>query len=184
MKSFTNLVLQDEEASINQWVFCTLKENGAVGSFLVQPPSETQFILKIYAGLEDLLADEGAALPHVITYVLICEKARRHSVAWPLHDVAWGPTPRLYECGLDPLNQTDPIITTWGGKKHIYFDKAFDILVMFQMYDIDGSLLDLKGILGKEETEDQLRLVIVPPGTGFFKFLMYGIPRPQVGGSL
>lgn len=63
---------------------------------------------------------------------------------WPLHDVAWGPTPRLYESGLDPVNQTGPVIVTWGGKKLIYFEKAYDIMLTFQVFDSNGDLLDLK----------------------------------------
>ncbi|XP_068216125.1 uncharacterized protein [Palaemon carinicauda] len=173
---------EGEDESINQWVFCTMKDNGAKGSFVIQPPEPSHYILKIYAGIEELLEDEGSALPHVVTFLLHCEKARRHPMAWPLHDVAWGPTPRLYECGLDPVNQLSAVITTWGGRKSIYFEKAFEILAMFQIFDSDGQLLEPKGILGRDETVEQLRLSIVPPGTGYYKLLIYGIPRPQVRG--
>ncbi|XP_071520428.1 uncharacterized protein [Panulirus ornatus] len=174
---------QTEEACVNQWVFCTLKEGGAVGSFTIMAPEKTNYILKIYAGHEEHLEEEGSSLDHVVSFLLACEKARRYPVPWPLHDVAWGPTPRLYECGLDPVNQTGPVIVTWGGKKLIYFEKAFEIMIMFQVYNTEGHLLNLKGIIGSEETEEQLRLVIVPPGVGYYKLLIYGIPRPQVGGS-
>ncbi|XP_037800326.1 uncharacterized protein LOC119595234 [Penaeus monodon] len=177
-------LLQTEDACINQWVFCSLKEDNAVGSFIVVPPEPSEYVLKVYAGPEELLDDENAALDHAVTFLLVCEKARRHPVPWPLHDVAWGPTPRLYECGLDPLNQSGPVIVTWGGKKLIYFDKAFEVLIMFQVFDAGGQMLDVKGIIGKDETEEQLRLAIVPPGIGYYKFLMYGIPRPQVRGSV
>ncbi|XP_042874319.1 kyphoscoliosis peptidase-like isoform X1 [Penaeus japonicus] len=175
---------ETEDACINQWVFCTLKEDNAMGSFIVVPPEPAEYILKVYAGPEELLDDENAALDHAVTFLLVCEKARRHPVPWPLHDVAWGPTPRLYECGLDPLNQSGPVIVTWGGKKLIYFDKAFEILIMFQVFDAEGHMLEVKGIIGKDETEEQLRLAIIPPGIGYYKFLMYGIPRPQVRGSV
>ncbi|XP_069975224.1 uncharacterized protein [Penaeus vannamei] len=175
---------ETEDACINQWVFCSLKEDNAVGSFIVVPPEPSEYVLKVYAGPEELLDDENAALDHVVTFLLVCEKARRHPVPWPLHDVAWGPTPRLYECGLDPLNQSGPVIITWGGKKLIYFDKAFEVLIMFQVFDAEGQMLEVKGIIGKDETEEQLRLAIVPPGIGFYKFLMYGIPRPQVRESV
>ncbi|KAG7174817.1 Hillarin-like 2 [Homarus americanus] len=175
---------ETEESCINQWVFCTLKEGGAIGSFTILPPVNADYILKIYAGNEELLDDEGSALDHVVSFLLICEKARRYPVPWPTHDVAWGPTPRLYECGLDPVNQIGPVIVTWGGKKLIYFEKACDVMVMFQVFDTEGHMLDLKGIVGREETEEHLRLVIIPPGIGYYKFLIYGIPRPQVGGSV
>ncbi|XP_047502409.1 uncharacterized protein LOC125047906 [Penaeus chinensis] len=175
---------ETEDACINQWVFCSLKEDNAVGSFIVVPPEPSEYVLKVYAGPEELLDDENAALDHAVTFLLVCEKARRHPVPWPLHDVAWGPTPRLYECGLDPLNQSGPVIIAWGGKKLIYFDKAFEVLIMFQVFDAEGQMLDVKGIIGKDETEEQLRLAIVPPGIGYYKFLMYGIPRPQVRGSV
>lgn len=63
---------------------------------------------------------------------------------WPLHDVAWGPTPRLYECGIDPVNQQGPTIVTWGGKKLLTFEKAFDVMLMFQLFDAKGDALEQK----------------------------------------
>lgn len=63
---------------------------------------------------------------------------------WPLHDVAWGPSPRLYQCGLDPVNQVGPVIVTWGGKKVVYFEKAIDVMLMFQVFDGEGRQLELK----------------------------------------
>ncbi|KAK3857576.1 hypothetical protein Pcinc_036177 [Petrolisthes cinctipes] len=173
---------QSEEECINQWVFCTMKEEGAVGSFTVLAPSVDTYILKVYAGKEELLEDDGSALNHVASFLLVCEKARRYPMPWPIHDVAWGPTPRLYECGIDPINQPGPIILTWGGKKLLTFEKAFDVMLMFQVFDAKGAALEQKGMLGRQETDDQVRLVIVPPGIGYFKLLMYGIPRPQVRG--
>ncbi|XP_063880201.1 kyphoscoliosis peptidase-like isoform X2 [Scylla paramamosain] len=173
---------QGEDSCINQWVFCTLKEGGGQGSFTVIPPECANYVLKIYAGPEQLLDDNEGALDHVVSFLLMCEKARRYPVPWPLHDVAWGPSPRLYQCGLDPVNQSGPVIVTWGGKKVVYFEKALDVMLMFQVFDANGNQLDHKGLLGREETEEQLRLVIVPPGIGYFKLLIYGIPRPQVRG--
>ncbi|XP_064097723.1 uncharacterized protein LOC135209071 [Macrobrachium nipponense] len=175
---------EGEDASINQWVFCTMKDNDATVSFMIQPPEADSYILKIYAGVEEFLEDEGAALPHVVTFLLHCEKCRRYAVPWPLHDVAWGPTQRLYECAWTQSIRRIAVITTWGGRKSLIFDKAFEVLAMFQIFDCDGQQLEPKGILGREETEDQLRLTIVPPGCGYYKLLIYGIPRPQVGGSV
>lgn len=63
---------------------------------------------------------------------------------WPLHDVAWGPSPRLYQCGLDPVNQVGPVIVTWGGKKVVYFEKAIEVMLMFQVFDGEGKQLELK----------------------------------------
>ena len=71
-------------------------------------------------------------------------QARRYPVPWPLHDVAWGPSPRLYQCGLDPVNQSGPVIVTWGGKKVVYFEKAIDVMLMFQVFDAGGNQLDHK----------------------------------------
>lgn len=71
-------------------------------------------------------------------------QARRYAVPWPLHDVAWGPSPRLYQCGLDPVNQVGPVIVTWGGKKVVYFEKAIDVMLMFQVFDGEGKQLELK----------------------------------------
>lgn len=55
-------------------MFCTLKEDGAVGSFTILAPAVDNYILKVYAGREDLLEDDGSALNHVVSYLLICEK--------------------------------------------------------------------------------------------------------------
>lgn len=71
-------------------------------------------------------------------------QARRYPVPWPLHDVAWGPGPRLYQCGLDPINQIGPVIVTWGGRKVVYFDKAIEVMLMFQVFDGEGKQLELK----------------------------------------
>lgn len=71
-------------------------------------------------------------------------QARRYPVHWPLHDVAWGPSPRLYQCGLDPVNQVGPVIVTWGGRKVVYFEKAIEVMLMFQVFDGEGKQLELK----------------------------------------
>nr|XP_053640032.1 uncharacterized protein LOC128694073 [Cherax quadricarinatus] len=139
---------ETEESCMNQWVFCTMKDNRNIGSFSVVPPTNADFILKVYAGVEDILDDDGATLNHVASFFLICEKARRNPVPWPLNNMAWGPTPFFYECGLEPMNQTGPVIVTWGGRKIIYFEKIFDIMIVLQVFDAEGNILDLKGIQG------------------------------------
>lgn len=47
-----------------------------MGSFSILPPETGSFILKIYAGKEDLLEDDGCSLDHVVSFLLICEKVK------------------------------------------------------------------------------------------------------------
>ena len=57
-------------------MFCTLKEGGGQGSFTVIPPESANYVLKIYAGPEQLLDDNEGALDHVVSFLLKCEKVR------------------------------------------------------------------------------------------------------------
>ena len=67
---------------------------------------------------------------------------RKFAVPWPLSDVAWGDTPRLYDCGLDPVNQEGAMITTWGGRRVIIYEKVCDVLLTFQVFDVDGNSIE------------------------------------------
>ena len=59
---------------LNQWVFCTLKDEGALGCFTVVPPAEGEYHLKIYAHPESEVVDDDAKLDHVASFILIAEK--------------------------------------------------------------------------------------------------------------
>ena len=69
---------------------------------------------------------------------------RKYFVPWPVHDGAWGPNPRMYQCGLDLVSEAGPTLVSWGGRKHLTFEKAFDVLLMFQLFDRDGNNINIK----------------------------------------
>ena len=47
-----------------------------MGSFTVIPPQNITYILKIYAGPEQLLEDNEGTLDHIVSFSLVCEKVR------------------------------------------------------------------------------------------------------------
>ena len=80
--------------------------------------------------------------------ILIFTQTRKYPVPWPISDVPWGNTPRLYDCGLDPLNQPGPTIITWGGRSVIIYEKACEVLLTFQVFDVNGKTIEQKVSIG------------------------------------
>ncbi|KAF2354858.1 hypothetical protein FHG87_014387 [Trinorchestia longiramus] len=171
-----------ESEELNKWVFCCLKEGGAVVSFFMSPPTTAPLVLRILAQPEDALETDETPLEHVASFLILCTKPRKYFVPYPPHDGVWGANPRMYQCGLDLVSEPGPALISWGGRKHLTFEKAFDVLLMFQLFDKEGHNVDLKGVLKKDETEDEIHVSIVPPGMGFFKLMLFGIPRPEARG--
>jgi hypothetical protein len=75
---------------------------------------------------------------------LYSNQPRKHFIPYPPHDGVWGANPRLYQCGLDLVSEPGPLLVSWGGRKHLTFEKAFDVLLMFQLCDKDGNNMELK----------------------------------------
>lgn len=47
---------------------------------MVLPPESATYILKIYAGPEQMLEDTESTLDHVVSFLLVCEKVRNKLV--------------------------------------------------------------------------------------------------------
>lgn len=84
--------------------------------------------------------------PENLLYYLrfVLEQPRKYITPWPIHDGAWGPNPRMYQCGLDLISEPGPTIVSWGGRTTLTFEKAFDVLLMFQLCDKNGEKVDHK----------------------------------------
>ncbi|XP_018016613.1 hillarin [Hyalella azteca] len=171
-----------ESDVMNRWVFASLKEGGAVVTFSMTPNTTAPLVLRILAQPEDDIETDDTPLGHVVSFLVICTKPRKYFIPYPPHDGVWGANPRLYQCGLDLVSEPGPLLVSWGGRKHLTFEKAFDVLLMFQLCDKDGNNVELKGILKKDESADEIHVTIIPPSVGYYKLLLYGIPRPEVRG--
>ncbi|XP_074596726.1 uncharacterized protein LOC141851833 [Brevipalpus obovatus] len=198
---------QVENASLNSYVFCQLREDRSVGSFLVSPPCEDQYFLKIYAcpekDMSEQLLDSRSTirilqpqtsnsssttksqsnLHSCATFLLKCIKARRYNPAYPLNDLPWGPTQAFYDYKMRMINQTGPIITTWGGRRRLILECAENMLITHQVIDSEGLEMDAKHLLTREDIENRITFNISPPRVGMFKIMVFGMPKPKQKGK-
>lgn len=58
-----------------------------MGSFMVLPPESATYVLKIYAGPEQMLEDSEGTLDHVVSFSLVCEKVR-HTLVTAQHETS------------------------------------------------------------------------------------------------
>ncbi|CAM1302010.1 KY (predicted) [Pycnogonum litorale] len=175
-----------ENTSMNHFVFCQLKEDRLVGSFAVSPPIEGRYYLKIYARSEKELTgdDSNASLQCVATFLLECEKARKYIQHYPLSDMPWGPTQTMYNFNMRLSNQSGPVIVTWGGRRQFIFDISHPMLLTEQLFNANNEEQDHRNILGRDETNKQIIYSIQPPKIGYYKLMIFGLPKPKEKGKI
>ncbi|KAG1683796.1 Solute carrier organic anion transporter family member 1C1 [Nymphon striatum] len=175
-----------ENNTMNNFVFCQLKEDRLVGSFAVSPPIEGVYFLKLYAKPEKELAgdDTNSSLQCVATFLLECEKSRKYIQHYPINDMPWGPTQAMYNFNMRLMNQSGPVIVTWGGRRQFTFEVNHPMVFQEQLYNADNEQLDHKNILGREEINKQVLYSIQPPKIGYYKLMIYGLPKPKSTGKV
>lgn len=144
------------------------------------------YYLKMYARSEKDLAgdDSNASLQCVVTFLLDCEKARKYIQHYPLSDMPWGPTQTLYNFNMRLTTQSGPVIVTWGGRRQFAFDIALPMLLTEQLFNADNEELDHKNILGRDESSKQISYSIQPPKIGYYKLMIFGLPKPKEKGKI
>ncbi|CAG0884046.1 unnamed protein product [Cyprideis torosa] len=171
-------ISQPESRSLNQYVFCWLCDHRLAGSFTIQPPETGDFYIKVYAKRETEI-NEGSCLDHICMLLVRCVKVFNNIRPWPRIDIPWGITEAFFLTGAGLHKMTSPRIVTWGGKKELTLEKSRPLVIRFQFFDADGNEYHTKGIIGKEETETEIKLTIQPPKVGMYKLLLFGCPRPR-----
>lgn len=181
---------QLENASMNHFVFCQLKEDRTLGSFTISPPCEGKYYFKIFASPEREMLQGSTSLHLVALFLLNCTRARKYLQPFPLNELPWGLTQAFYDfkLRLASSNQSGPVITTWGGKRKVAIESPDILLVSHQLFDSDGCELDIRSCILKEETfnkDNSMRIAftVVPPRVGTFKFSIFGMPRPKQKGK-
>lgn len=82
-----------ENGSLNNFVFCSLKQERLVASFVICPPLVGRYYFKIYAKSEKDLQDQNpanASLHYISTILLECTKARKYQNPYPLNELPYG----------------------------------------------------------------------------------------------
>ncbi|XP_043192755.1 uncharacterized protein LOC122365535 [Amphibalanus amphitrite] len=178
-------VSEVESSELNGYVFCQLRgADRRQGSFTVQPPETGSYFLKVYGRPEeDIMDDETLPLDHLATFLLHCMKPRRQFSPWPVSDVPWGPNGFFFEMGASLYNQEGPVIVTWGGFKQLVLETKVDLLTMVQVFDADGFEIESKTMVKRKDVDGDIIFFIHPPRIGFYKLLVYGIPRPSEKGK-
>uniref|UniRef100_T1KRA8 Transglutaminase-like domain-containing protein n=1 Tax=Tetranychus urticae TaxID=32264 RepID=T1KRA8_TETUR len=194
-----------ENASLNHYVFCQLKEDRMVGSFLVTPPIEGRYFLKVYARPEKDMGewniDATTALPpppmatsssgqstqsnlhSCVTFLLECSRSRKYLQPYPLNELPWGPTQSFYNYKMRLLNQNGPVVTTWGGKRRLVLESSEPMLITYQVLDAEGMEMDAKNLLIREDNGNKITFTISPPRLGMFKLMIFGMPKPKQKGK-
>ncbi|XP_065291935.1 uncharacterized protein [Dermacentor albipictus] len=184
---------ETENATLNNYVFCHLLEDRCVACFGVTPPTEGRYILKIYANRErDMRAaaagDGGAAaasasLQNIGVFLLECLRAKKYLVPYPLNEVPWGPTQSFYDYNMRLVDQTGPVIVSWGAKRKLTIDLSETMLVSHQLLDADSVEMDLKGMITREDKDRRVTFQIVPQRVGMFKLVIFAMPKPKFKGK-
>lgn len=125
---------------------------------------------------------DSSSLPAVATFLLICTRARKHLQPFPLNELPWGPTQAFYDFKMRIMNQTGPVISTWGGKRKLVIETCEIMLIQHQMFDADGMEMDIRTYILKEENGRKITFTIAPPHASKFKFLLFGMPKPKQNG--
>ncbi|XP_042897808.1 kyphoscoliosis peptidase [Parasteatoda tepidariorum] len=171
-----------ENGALNNYVFCQLKEDRLLGSFAIAPPTEGMYYFKVYARPEWQMY-EDTTLRNVAIFLLECVKAKKHVNPYPLHDVPWGPAQSFFDFKMKLVNQIGPVIVTWGGKRKLTIETAEVMLITQQLFDANGKEMDTRGIINREDSDTRISFTITPPRIGFYKLLIFGIPKPKVKGK-
>ncbi|KAH7969598.1 uncharacterized protein LOC119383635 isoform X2 [Rhipicephalus sanguineus] len=182
---------ETENAALNNYVFCHLLEDRCVACFGVTPPTEGQYILKIYANREREMraaADGGtapasASLQNIGVFLLECLRAKKYLVPYPLNEVPWGPTQTFYDYNMRLVDQSGPVIVSWGAKRKLTIDLSEAMLVSHQLLDADGVEMELKGMITREDKDRRVTFQIVPQRVGMFKLVIFAMPKPKFKGK-
>ncbi|KAH9417011.1 hypothetical protein DERP_011740 [Dermatophagoides pteronyssinus] len=178
---------EQENSSLNYYVFCQLKEDRLVGSFMVQPPLSGRFLLKIFAKPEREMQgsqqDLSIPLNPIITILLECTKARKYLEPFPLNELPWGLTQKFYDYKLRLVNQKGPIIVTWGGRRRLILESNETMLITYSLYDSDSMEMDTRNIILRDDNGLKIIFTINPPRVGTFKFILFGMPKPKQKGK-
>ncbi|RWS23900.1 uncharacterized protein B4U80_11008, partial [Leptotrombidium deliense] len=175
-----------ENSSLNHYVFCQLKEDRLVGSFICVPPIEGRYYLKIYAKPERFMADkqnDSSSLHSAVTFLLECTRARKYIEPFPLNELPWGPTQAFYDYKMKLHNQIGPIISTWGGKRRLCLESNEPMLITYQVMDSDGMEMDAKNLILRDDVDNKINFTISFPRVGMFKFMIFGMPKPKQKGK-
>lgn len=171
-----------ENASLNNYVFCQLKEDRLVGSFAVTPPVEGRYYFKVYAKPEREMKEE-TNLHNVVIFLLDCLVAKKYIQPYPHNEVPWGPTQCFYDYRMKMVNQSGPMIVTWGGKRKLILEVKDVMLITYQLLDVEGIEMDSKDIIRREDKENRVSFTFTPLRVGMYKFLIFGMPKPKQKGK-
>ncbi|GFQ91965.1 uncharacterized protein TNCT_549591, partial [Trichonephila clavata] len=53
----------------------------------------------------------------------------------------------------------------------------------FKLFDSNGKEMDTRGIISREDSDTRISFTITPPRIGYYKFLIFGIPKPKLKGK-
>ncbi|KAG8201330.1 hypothetical protein JTE90_016807 [Oedothorax gibbosus] len=171
-----------ENAALNNYVFCQIKEDRLVGSFAVTPPVEGRYYFKVYAKPEREMKEE-TNLHNVVIFLLDCLVAKKYIQPYPTNEVPWGPTQCFYDYRMKMVNQNGPMIVTWGGKRKLILEVKDVMLITYQLLDIEGIEMDPKDIIRREDKENRVNFTFTPQRVGMYKFLLFGMPKPKQKGK-
>ncbi|XP_023234159.1 kyphoscoliosis peptidase-like isoform X1 [Centruroides sculpturatus] len=171
-----------ENASLNNYVFCQLKEDRLVGSFAITPPVEGRYYFKIYAKPEKEMK-EDTSLHNIIIFLIECLQAKKYLQPYPLNEVPWGPTQSFYDYNMRLVNQSGPMIVSWGGKKKLVIQISDNMLFTHQLFDVDGKEMDSKGIISREEKDNKITINVTPTRVAMYKLMLFGMPKPKQKGK-
>ncbi|KAG0425157.1 hypothetical protein HPB47_027651 [Ixodes persulcatus] len=177
-----------ENATLNSYVFCHLLEDRTVACFGVTPPAEGRYFLKIYAKPErdmrgDTATDGAASLQNIGIFLMECLRAKKYLFPYPLNEVPWGPTQTFYDYNMRLVDQTGPVIVSWGAKRKLTIGMSETMLVSHQLLDADGVEMDLKGMITREDKDKKVTFQIVPQRVGMFKLVIFAMPKPKLKGK-
>ncbi|KAI1309461.1 Kyphoscoliosis peptidase [Halotydeus destructor] len=175
-----------ENSSLNHYAFCQLKEDRMVGSFIITPPIEGRYFLKVYSKPEREMLEgstDSSSLHSVATFLMVCNRARKYLEPFPLNELPWGPTQAFYDFKMKVHNQIGPIISSWGGKRRLIMESIETMLITNQIFDSEGMEMDIRTIVFKEENGNKITFTIAPPRVGMFKFMLFGMPKPKQKGK-
>ena len=170
-----------ENSSLNNFVFCQLKEDRLVASMVVCPPIEGRYYFKVYAKNEKEIQDSNASLHYILTILLDCTKARKYINPYPLNELPYGTTQAFYSFKMQLVNQHSAIISTFGGKRKLVIHCNEPMLLTYQIMDADGQEQDTRLIINRddENSTNLITLNILPPRVGMFKLCIFGAPRQK-----
>ncbi|XP_022241908.1 kyphoscoliosis peptidase-like [Limulus polyphemus] len=171
-----------ENSSFNKYVFCQLKEDRLIGSFVIIPPIEGRYYLKVYAKPENDTS-EDASLHAVVIFLIECVRAKKYIQPYPLNEVPWGPTQSFFNFNMKLINQSGPTIVTWGGRRKLTLELNTPMIITPQMFDANGIELDLKGVLVQEDYDNRVTFTVLPYRVGLYKLIIFGMPKPKEKGK-